>query len=378
VTGADEARRVAGAAAAELDLLLADLATWIDEDTPSGDAAANDRLAAMLAARLEEYGLRAQLVPGGEWGLYLHAALEGAGRGRVALLCHHDTIFPAETARQRGYRVEGGRAYGPGVADMKGGIAVAAHVARLLAQGVRPFAEVLLVSAPDEEIRTTGPATLERLDGFDAVLCMECGRVDGSIVSARKGARWVRVDAVGRPAHAGVAPESGANAILALCRAAVRLGALDGVQLTEFHGGDFLNTVPGSATLTLDIRADTSAELDRIVGRVSQTAGDEGVRLTVTDLGGPPPLERTPAVAALAVAAIALGAALDSPFGETSTGGVSDGSWAASCGIPTLDGLGPVGGLDHTPNEYVELDSIAARCGVVAGLVAAVDAGLLA
>jgi glutamate carboxypeptidase len=372
-----EARRVRDTAAAELELLLADLAAWVSEDTPSGDAAAADRLAATVAAALEAYGLHSELVPGGDTGLYLHASLEGEGRARVALLCHHDTIFPAGTAAARPFRIEGDRAYGPGVADMKGGLAVAAHAARLLALGPQPFARVELVSAPDEELRSTAPLTLDRLDGFDAVLCMECGRADGSIVSARKGARWVRVDAQGRSAHAGVEPQAGANAVLALCREAVRVAALEGVEPTELHGGDFLNTIPGSASLILDVRGATTAKLEQTVARIRATGQHDGVTLTVDDLGGPPPLERTPAVACLADAAIALGSALGHVFGETSTGGVSDGSWTAARGIPTLDGLGLVGALDHTPAEYVEIDSIPVRCGVVAGLVAAIDAGLL-
>jgi glutamate carboxypeptidase len=89
-----------------------------------------------------------------------------------------------------------------------------------------------------------------------------------------------------------------------------------------------------------------------------------------------PPLERTTAVAALAAKAAELGEALGSPVPETSTGGVSDGCWTAGAGLPTLDGLGPVGALDHSPDEYIEIDSLAARCGLVAGLVAAVDAGV--
>jgi glutamate carboxypeptidase len=372
-----EARRVRDAAAAGLDLLLADLAAWVGEDTPSGDAAAVDRLAASIAATLEAYGLHPELVPGGDTGLYLYASLAGAGRARVALLCHHDTIFPAGTAAARPFRIEGDRALGPGVADMKGGIAVAAHAARLLALGPRPFARLELVSAPDEELRSTEPLTLDRFDGFDAVLCMECGRADGSIVSARRGARWVRIDAQGRAAHAGVEPEAGANAIFALCHEAVRAGALEGVEPTEVHGGDFLNTIPGSASLILDVRGDTTAELDETVTRIRATGQHDGVALTVDDMGGPPPLERTAAVARLAATAIALGAALGHDFGEASTGGVSDGSWTAARGIATLDGLGPVGALDHTHAEYIEVETIAARCGVVAGLVAAIDDGLL-
>ena len=379
-----EARRVHAAAADGLDLLLADLEVWVNADTPGGDASALDRLAALLAHRVEEYGLHPELVPAGDEGLYLHAVLEGPGRARIALLCHHDTVFAAGTAAARPFRRGTDRCYGPGVADMKGGIAVAAHAARLLALGPRPFARLELVSAPDEESRPAEPATIDRLEGFDAVLCMECGRPAGEVVSARKGARWFRLDARGRPAHAGVEPHIGRNAAVAIAREAVRLSALHGArdgltfQVTGIEGGEGLNTVPSTASLTGDLRAVTSADLAWALAEVRRFGPHDGIELELEDLGGPPALERTPAVAALAAAAIALGAGLGHRFGEALTGGVSDGSWTARRGMPTLDGLGPVGGLDHSPDEYVETETFATRCGVVAGLVAAVDAGLLA
>jgi glutamate carboxypeptidase len=379
----EEARRVCGGVTADFGLLLADLERWVNIDTPGGDGSALDRLAATLATTLEGYGLHPELVPASDSGLYLHASLDGPGRARVALIGHHDTVFPHGTAAERPFRREGRRCYGPGVADMKGGLAVAAHTARLLALGNRPFRRLELVSCPDEETRPAAPATIERLDGFDAVLCLECGRPGGEVVSARKGASWFRIRAHGRPAHAGVEPDRGRNAVHALCREAVRIAALHGtragltVQVTEVAGGEGLNTVPSRASLTGDVRAVTAADLVSALEEVNRFASYDGVAFTYEDLGGPPALERTPQVAALATAAIALGSALGHDFDETPTGGVSDGSWAASRGIPTLDGLGPVGGLDHTPDEYVETETFATRCGVVAGLVAAIDAGLL-
>jgi glutamate carboxypeptidase len=138
-----------------------------------------------------------------------------------------------------------------------------------------------------------------------------------------------------------------------------------------------MNTVPASAMLTADVRAVTVSDLDWAVDEVVKVGTYDGIEIVAEDLGGPPVYERTPAVVALAGAAIALGAELGHPFGEATTGGVSDGSWTAGAGIPTLDGLGPTGGLDHTPGEYAEVSTFAPRCGVVAGLVAAVDAGLL-
>ncbi len=378
-----EARRVAEAVESELDLLLQDLETWVNIDSPTNEISALDRLAAVIGHRLEEYGLHPELVPAGDRGLYLHAGLEGNGRGRVAFLCHHDTVFPLGTAGNRPFRRDDARCYGPGVADMKGGIAVAAHVARALAKGSRPFEYLEVVSNPDEETRSYEPATIDRLLEFDAVLCMECGRADGSVVSARKGARWFRISANGRASHAGVEPDEGRNAILALCSEAVRLAdlhhAVPGLtfQLTGFEGGEGLNTVPSHASLTGDLRGTRRVDLDWAMGEVTRFGDHADIEFSLEDLGGPPALERTAAVGMLAEAAIELGAEVGDSFGETLTGGVSDGSWTAAKGVATLDGLGPVGGLDHTPHEYVETASVARRSGVSAGLVAAIGAGLL-
>ena len=378
----EESARVRAEVDAGLDLLLSDLAAWVDVDTPGGDVEALDGVARLLAGVCERYGLDPELVASPA-GLYVHAGLSGPGRARVALLCHHDTVFPLGTAAARPFRRDDERCYGPGVADMKGGIAVAVHAARALATGPRPFALVEVVSVPDEESRPSPPATLDRLASFDAVLCLECGRPGGEVVSARKGAAWLRVHAEGRAAHAGEAPQAGRNVAVALAREALRLTDLDAsadgltVQITELEAGEGLNTVPSRGFLSADVRAATQADLDEVTARIRDFAPHDGIALRYEDLGGPPPLERTPPVALLAESAVALGAALGHDFGEAVAGGVSDGSWTASHGIPTLDGLGPVGGDDHSPDEYVETASFATRCGVVAGLVAAIDAGLL-
>jgi glutamate carboxypeptidase len=377
-----EAARVHGRAEAELDLLLADLATWVDVDTPGGDFEALDGLARVLALEAERYGLDPELVetPGG---LALHATLRGSGTARVALLGHHDTVFPLGAAATRPFRRDGDRCYGPGVADMKGGVAVALHTARLLAEGPRPFRLLEVVSVPDEESRNGGPPSGGRLLDMDAVLCLECGRPNGEVVSRRKGARWFRIHASGRAAHAGEAPAEGRNAALALAREALRIGELHGsrenltLQITGLEAGEGLNTVPSAGSLTADLRAWTDEDLTWALEHATTFGEHAGVELAYEDLGGPPPLERTERVGLLAETAIALGAELGHVFGETAAGGVSDGSWAASQGLPTLDGLGPVGGEDHTPWEYIETASLATRCGVVAGLVATVDAGLL-
>ena len=377
------ARHVRDAVAADLELVLADLARWVAHDSPSGAVEELDLLAGDIARTLTAYGLTAELVPSAA-GLHVHAALEGAGSARVALLCHHDTVLPLGTAAARPLERRDGRLLGPGTADMKGGIAVAAHAARIMAAGERPFARLELVSVPDEEVRSEPIATQARLASFDAVLCMECGRPGGAVVAARKGGRWLDIVARGRSAHAGSEPGHGRNAVLALARELPRIAALDGARhgltlhVTRMRGGDVLNSIPGEARATIDMRAWHDADLDWAEGQLLRCNHHRGVTFT----GGEnrlatPPLERTPAVAALATQAAAIGAALGSPVPETSTGGVSDGCWTAGAGLPTLDGLGPVGALDHSPDEYIELASLAPRSALVAGLVAAIDAGLL-
>jgi glutamate carboxypeptidase len=373
------ARHVRAAAAAELDLLLGDVGRWVAHDSPSGARAELDALAAEIAETLSRYGLACELVPSPA-GLHLHAALEGAGGAQVALLCHHDTVFPLGTVARRPLRRESDRLVGPGVADMKGGLAVAAHAARVLARGDRPFARVELVSVPDEEIRSGPIATQARLAGFDAVLCMECGRPGGAVVAARKGGRWLDLVARGRSAHAGSEPERGRNAVLALARELPRIAALDGARegltlnVTRMHGGDVLNSIPGEARVTIDMRGWHEADLDWAEAQLLRVNLHRGVTFACEERLVTPPLERTPAVAALAAQAAALGDALGTTVPETSTGGVSDGCWTAGAGLATLDGLGPVGALDHSPEEYIEIGSLAPRCGLVAGLVAAVDA----
>ena len=374
------ARHVRDTARTELDLLLGDLARWVAHDSPSGARTQLDALAAEIGQTLSGYGLACELVPASA-GLHVHAALEGAGRARVALLCHHDTVFPLGTVARRPLRSEGDRLIGPGVADMKGGLAVAAHAARVLARGPRPFARLELVSVPDEEVRSEPIATQARLAGFDAVLCMECGRPGGAVVAARKGGRWLDVVARGRSAHAGSEPEHGRNAVLALARELPRIAALDGARegltlhVTRMQGGDVLNSIPGEARATIDMRGWHEADLDWAEANLLRVNVHRGVTFTTEERLVTPPLERTAAVAALAAQAAALGAALGTAVPETSTGGVSDGCWTAGAGLPTLDGLGPVGALDHSPDEYIEIGSLAPRCGLVAGLVAAVDAG---
>lgn len=363
-----------------LPLALADLERWVSIDSPSDDRSALDALAAAMAGRLEDYGATIDLVETAG-GLYLHGALEGGGRARIALLGHHDTVFPSGTAMERPFRIEGDLVRGPGVADMKGGLAVAGQVVRLLgARHRRSYGHIEFVSVPDEELREGAFRTLDRLRGFDAVLCMECGRPGNGVVTARKGGQWMSISADGLAAHAGVAAGRGRSALLAACHEVLRAAELDGkrdglsVNPTLFSAGEVLNSVPSHAAVRIDVRGWRADDLDWAVAEVGRFGDHPGIRLRLEPGVRVPPLERSAGVEVLFAAAAGIGRALGTPIVEVATGGVSDASWTAAIGIPTLDGLGPIGEDDHSPAERIVVSSIADRVALVAGLIAAVEA----
>jgi glutamate carboxypeptidase len=236
---------------------------------------------------------------------------------------------------------------------------------------------------PDEEVRTVPFATIERLRGAEAALVFECGRENGDFVAGRKTGAWVRLSARGRAAHAGTEPGRGRSAVTALCREVLRCAALHDarpgltVNVGTLQGGTIPNVVPAEAEARFDVRAARTDDLDWALERMGDFEEHGGVDLEVAGEGRWPGIEPTPAGERLAAAAVGLAGELGLSIGCQTTGGMSDGCWTAAAGIPTLDGLGPVGGYDHSPDEYIDLGSVAARCGIAAGLAAAVGAGLL-
>jgi glutamate carboxypeptidase len=198
------------------------------------------------------------------------------------------------------------------------------------------------------------------------------GRANGAVVSRRKAGTWLRLEAAGVAAHAGTERERGRSALTALAREALRIerdvhAARPGVAatVTQLHAGDSANTVPDAAWATVDLRALTEDDLRWAIGEVGRFGEHDGVALARSDDRGFPPMTRADA---LVERTLALLGELGQPTLEELAGGVSDGSWASHVGVPTIDGLGPVGGLDHTPDEYIDLRSVAARVDTVAAL----------
>lgn len=375
MSGLGHAAQVAGEVTRRVGARLSDVVDLMGEmvridsgfDNPAGVSEVERILADALAD-----------LPGAnvEWrseGGFDHVAVTlGDGPVNVAILGHADTVFPRGTAAARPMHVDGeGVAYGPGVADMKGGLAMAIHVIRALAEmGECPRVHFVVVG--DEETRTTAPPFIDLLSTADACMVLECGRPDGGYVVHRKAGMWLRLNARGRSAHAGVQPDQGTSAIVGLCEAVVDVAALHRarpeltVSIGTIQGGSAPNVVAAEAWADVDIRSFSEADLDWVRGAIGDICAKRNV--DVVPLGDWPPMLPDPVLSA---DYSRLGKEASVVLREVSTGGMSDGCWTAAAGVPTIDGVGPEGGDDHSPDEFVDVKTVPVRAGLLAGLIVA-------
>lgn len=361
---------------------LAELESLVNIDCGSYTPEGVNRVADAVAGSLIELGAtveRAHPDTGQGLGDLLIGRLEGEGP-RLLLIGHMDTVFDPGTVAERPFRVDGDRALGPGTSDMKGGLLAGLHaLAALHAVGIHPA--VTFVANPDEEIGSpfSTPPIRELVPEHDAALVLECARANGDIVSARKGVADLHLRFTGRAAHAGVEPEKGRSAILAAARQVVALHELNGrwpgvtLNAGVIEGGTRPNVVAAECLVKLDLRAATVEEFEAATRAVDELLA----RPAVTDVGtkvrrvaGHPPMEKSPAIGRLAELAIELGGELGFELRDTATGGASDANTTAAAGLPTLDGLGPIGGDDHSADEWLDLSSVIPRTTLLAALIA--------
>ena len=368
-----------------LPRFMAELERLVNIDCGSYTADGVDRVAGFVSGALSELGASVERIPhepgpdGTRLGDLVMGRLEGDGP-RILLIGHMDTVFDPGTVAERPFRVAGDRALGPGVTDMKAGLLAGLHaVAALHEAGTRP--SLTFVANPDEEIGSpfSTPHIRELAPGHDAVLVLECARANGDIVSARKGIADYHVTITGRAAHAGVEPEKGRSAILEAAHQVLALHELNGrwpavtINAGVIHGGTRPNVVAERCELRVDLRAATGDAFERAAAEVERLAASprlDGVRIELRRSAGHPPMEKTAASAALVEAAVSIAAALGFELRDAATGGASDANTTAALGIATIDGLGPVGGDDHSVDEWLDVGSIVPRTTLLAGLIA--------
>jgi len=370
---------------------LDELEQLVNLDCGSYTPGGVNRVADLVTANLAELGAsvtRTPHEPGPDerqLGDLVVARVPGDGP-HLLLIGHMDTVFPEGTAAARPFRTDGERALGPGVSDMKGGLLAGLYaVAALQAIGQRP--KVTFVANPDEEIGSpfSGPHIRALAAEHDAALVLECARANGDIVSARKGIADYEITLTGRAAHAGVEPEKGRSAILEAARQVIALHALNGrwpsvtVNAGVIAGGTRPNVVAEACRIELDLRAATATAFEEAAAEVRRIVTDpttEGVTAELREVARHLPMELTPAASRLAALATEIGGELGFTVRDAATGGASDANTTSAAGLPTLDGLGPIGGDDHSVDEWLDLGSVVPRTTLVAGLMARIGEAL--
>ena len=363
----------------QLPEAIAFLEKMVSLESPSFDKPLVDDFVRIVGARFAGMGAEVEFVSAEKFGDNLIARFPGRSSERVLLLGHTDTVWPAGEIARRPFKIAGGRAFGPGVFDMKAGILLISMAIAALQKangGLPKTVTVLLVS--DEEVGSTSSRAVTESEASScrAVFVLEPSLPGGALKTARKGIGRFTLKAIGRAAHAGIDPENGINAIEEISHHILQLQKMTDaargtiVTVGVVQGGIRSNVVPAEAAAEIDIRISSMEEAERMTKTIKALSAElSGARLEVRGSITRPPMERTAETERLFRVAQKVASSLGIALTEGSTGGASDGNFTSALGIPTLDGLGAIGGGAHAIDEWVDIQSLPQRAALLAGLI---------
>jgi len=361
---------------------LEDFETIINMDSSSDNLDGVAAVAEYLKDKIVPLGLEVEITRQGPKGVPCLKACTPSKNGRYdfMFLGHMDTVFPTGEAAKRPFSTRDEQAFGPGVNDMQGGLLLAVNTVELLKEeGVLDDIAICLAFNGDEETgsENSRPWIEETSRSCDRVLVFEPARPGYRHVMHRKGGSPVTITAHGVSAHAGADPEKGVNPVVELAYQIGRIRDLNrpgsGItaECTLIHAGEKFNIIPDTATLGVDVRFSTKKEMEEVEAFFTALPDDTllpGASLEVTISEQRPPLESCPESEALLEILKDEGRKLGIEVDGLATGGCSDGNWTAALGVPTIDGMGPVGENSHRPDEYMQLDSFIPSLTMVANL----------
>jgi glutamate carboxypeptidase len=362
--------------------LLALTCALVEAESPSGDKDGSSAVVSLLANAAGSINAVSSVerIASEEFGEHLRIkAFTDNNSPPIVLLGHTDTVHPRGAIKERPWRAEGNRIYGPGIFDMKANCALALEV--LLACEATesgPRSPITILLTCDEETGSPSGRGLVEAESKEAraVLVLEPPASGGRVKTARKGTGMFTLEVQGRAAHAGLDPEKGVSAVLELARQTVRLSELNDlatgttVTVTVVRGGTHSNVVPAEARAEIDLRFTSAGEGLRVESAIRNLKPiDARAQLVVSGGINRPPLERTEGVAALYEHARTIAGLLDFDLGEASVGGASDGNFVGALGVPVLDGLGIEGDGAHAAHEHIVIDDIPLRGALLARLI---------
>ncbi len=363
----------------ETEQILELLRNLVELESPSHRKDLVDQVGFMIAEHLGAQGLIPQVVSREEVGDVVWAEWGEKEEGRILVLCHLDTVWEEGSLARNPFRVEEGRVYGPGIFDMKAGVAATLKIQEYLARGwIRPRRRVRFLYTTDEEL--TSAHSREFIEGFaqesDLVLITEPPLPGGHLKTSRKGVGSYVIKVHGKSAHSGLEPEKGINAVEEMARQIEGIHALSApaqgttVTVTMVRGGHAINAIAELAEATVDTRFRTPEEGDRVDGQIRRLKTHvPGARLEIEGGIDRPPMVKTPRSEELFESAQKIAAQLGFDLGEGESGGGSDGNITAGLGVTTLDGLGIPGDGAHAWHEHIEIDALAPRIALLARLI---------
>ncbi|MEX0761846.1 MAG: M20 family metallopeptidase [Dehalococcoidia bacterium] len=342
-------------------------------ESPTLDKEANDRVGKVVADEFRALGADITFDPQEQYGDHFVASWPNAGNGKYGLIIGHiDTVWPMGTLERVGYELRDGRLYGPGVLDMKGGVAATIVGLRALRDdGQWPKRPIRVLINTDEEkgSPSSRPLVEAQAKGAEYAIVMEPGQgSSGALKTRRKGLGEFRVSIEGRASHAGAFPERGISAIHEMAHQILKIQSLADmpngttINVGVVRGGSARNTIPAHAEAIVDVRVNTAEEGQRVENAIrSLTPVLQGARITVEGSLHRPPMERTEAIARLAGQIKGMGRELGLEITEESTGGGSDANLTAAMGVPTVDGTGAVGDNPHAEGENLLAEELVNR-----------------
>jgi glutamate carboxypeptidase len=369
-------RKVLDWIAGERAAILGLIETLVNTDSGTQDKAGVDAVGARIRGFLEARGIASDTIANDRFGDAIRARIGDRGARPILLMGHRDTVYGPGEAARRPFRIADGRGSGPGCCDMKAGLAMNAIVLAAFKMFGAPSPMTALFTS-DEEIGSPSSRALIEQEARQAraVFNAEPGRPDGGVVTGRKGGVFMRLDVTGRAAHAGNDRADGISAIEEIARKIIELHKLTdrergiSCNVGTVTGGVVVNMVAPSATAGLDVRFIDPAHRDVVMAEIERIVAHShlaGSRATLTITGEFKPLVASEDAKRLYAHYAACAAALGQPVREEFAGGCADSGFASSVGAPTICGVGPIGGRAHSPDEYLEIESIVPRAQALA------------
>ena len=361
------------------EVMLDLLAQWVNQDSPTYNKPAVDTMGRMITQSFVEAGGSLTVTHSQpEMGDH-YTVTYGEGKRQILLLCHFDTVWPLDEAQKRPFAIENGHGTGPGVHDMKGGILIALFALKALQHlQLKPRYKLVFLFTSDEEIGSPTSRALIETEGERSNYCLvlEGSHNKSRLTTARKGVGRFKLEVTGIPAHSGVEPQKGTSAIEELAHQIQILHAMTDfergvtVNVGVISGGERPNIVAPLATAEIDLRVMTQADGEEFTQKIlGLQPHQSGCQVRVSGGINRGPFEETPAGLALFEKARVIAQDLGFTVEKFSSGGGSDGNLVAALGVPTLDGLGSLGGGAHALTEYTILDALPLRAALLAELI---------